>query len=88
MLCYRFSLANHLTEESYQQFAQRAKIPQDLDPVQVLENLHLVRSNEMTNAGAWLLAEDIRTASFSAHITCALFQENTLSQQYRRDWLR
>jgi ATP-dependent DNA helicase RecG len=59
MSCDRFVLGTHLTEDAFQLFAKRAKIPLDITPIQALENLHLVRNNMMTNAGALLLSEDI-----------------------------
>ncbi len=74
MSCDRFVLDTHLTEDAFQLFAKRAKIPPELTPVQALENLHLVRNKMMTNAGDWLLSEDISNVSNSAHISCALFQ--------------
>ena len=74
MSCDRFVLDSHLLKDSFQLFAKRAKIPSELDSIQALENLHLVRNKKMTNAGAWLLSEDIRNVSSSAHISCALFQ--------------
>jgi ATP-dependent DNA helicase RecG len=74
MSCEHFTLDNHLTENAFKLFAQRAKIPLRLPPAQALTNLHLVRNKKMTNAGAWLLSDDIRNVSNSAHISCALFQ--------------
>ncbi len=74
MSCDRFVLNTCLTDNSFRYFAKRAKIPSDLVPVQALENLHLVRNGKITNTGAWLLSEDIRSVSSSAHISCALFQ--------------
>jgi ATP-dependent DNA helicase RecG len=74
MNCDRFVLDTHLTEDVFHLFVKRAKIPPELTPIQALENLHLVRNRMMTNAGAWLLSEDILNVSNSAHISCALFQ--------------
>jgi len=74
MICDHFNLDTHLTEASFLLFTKRAKIPSELNPVQVLENLHLVRDHGVTNTAAWLLTEDISSISSSAHISCAVFQ--------------
>jgi len=58
--CTRFSLKNDLTEEVWSVFGKRARIPEGMDAMAVLENLHLVRDGQMTHAGAWLLASDIQ----------------------------
>ena len=74
MICDRFPITGNLTKETYKLFTIRAKIPTELDLSQALENLHLTRNGEMTNAGAWLLSQDIQTINSSGHISCALFQ--------------
>jgi len=72
--CEKFSLKNDLTEESWNLFCRRAKIPKDMDPVTALSNLHLLGPDgQMTHAGAWLLASDIRKFNISADVACALF---------------
>ncbi|MDO9509076.1 MAG: ATP-binding protein, partial [Thermovirgaceae bacterium] len=43
------------------------------DAMAVLENLHIVREGQMTNAGAWLLASYIQKFNISADVACALF---------------
>jgi len=42
MICDRFSLDTDLTESAYSQFARKAKIPDDINMIQALENLYLV----------------------------------------------
>ncbi len=74
IICDRFPTTENLTKEKYPLFVTSAKIPEELDFPQALENLHLTRKGEMTNAGAWLLSHDIRAISSSGHISCALFQ--------------
>jgi ATP-dependent DNA helicase RecG len=69
----RFSLEEDLTEEVWSLFRKRARIPVDMDPVTALKNLHLIKDGEMTHAGAWLLARDIRKFNTSADVACALF---------------
>ncbi|GAB4346221.1 MAG: helix-turn-helix domain-containing protein [Desulfobulbaceae bacterium] len=71
--CERFSLADDLTDEVWSLFRRRAKIPSDMKALTALENLHLVREGKMTQAGAWLLARDIRKFNISGDVACALF---------------
>ena len=72
--CPRFDLQHDLTPEAWSRFAARARIPDELEPLIALENLHLVRDGQMTYAGAWLLAEDITKYSLQAVVTCALLR--------------
>ena len=72
--CPRFDLQRDLTPEAWSRFAARARIPDELEPLIALENLHLVRDGQMTHAGAWLLAEDITKYSLQAAVTCALLR--------------
>ena len=72
--CERFSLAEDLTEASWSLFRRRAKIPTEMAPVTALTNLHLIGlDGRMTQAGAWLLAQDIQKFNISADVACALF---------------
>jgi len=71
--CRRFSLQDDLTDDVWKLFSKRAKIPADMDALTALENLHLVKDGQMTHAGAWLLAKDIRKFTISADVACALF---------------
>ena len=71
--CSRFSLKDDLTEDVWDLFRKRAKIPAGMDALTALENLHLVKDGQMTHAGAWLLAKDIRKFTVSADVACALF---------------
>lgn len=40
--CEKFSLKNDLTEDAWDLFCRRAKIPKDMEPVTALNNLHLL----------------------------------------------
>ena len=71
--CRHFSLKSDLTDDVWNLFRVRAKIPADMEPVTALENLHLFKDDRMTNAGAWLLARDIQKFNISADVACALF---------------
>jgi ATP-dependent DNA helicase RecG len=71
--CERFSLAADLTDEVWERFRRRAKIPADMDALTALSNLHLVKDGKMSHAGAWLLATDITKFNTSAAVACALF---------------
>ena len=71
-LCPRFDLRRDLTPDIWSRFAARARIPDDMEPLTALENLHLVREGQMTHAGAWLLADDVTRYSLQAGVTCAL----------------
>ena len=71
--CSRFSLQEDLTDDVWKRFRRRAKIPADMDALTALSNLHLIRDDGMTHAGAWLLAQDIRKFTVSADVACALF---------------
>ena len=71
--CERFSLEEDMTDAVWGTFRKRAKIPQDMDAVSALKNLHLLKDGRMTHAGAWLLATDIQKFNTSANVACALF---------------
>ncbi len=71
--CNRFSLKDDLTDDVWTRFRKRARIPVDMDARVALENLHLIKDGQMTHAGAWLLAGDIRKFTTSADAACALF---------------
>ena len=71
--CRRFSLQDDLTDDVWKLFSKRAKIPAEMDALTALENLHLVKDGQMSHAGAWLLAKDIRKFYVSADVACALF---------------
>ncbi len=72
--CPAFELERDLTDERWQRFAHRARLPSNLAPLPTLENLHLVKDGHMTHAGAWLLADDITRYTLRAGVTCALFR--------------
>ena len=72
--CEHFSMENDLDEKTWARFSGRAKIPEEMDRVVALRNLGLVDAKDrMTQAGAWLVARDIRTFTTSAHVSCVLF---------------
>ncbi|MBT4503412.1 MAG: hypothetical protein HOC74_37120 [Gemmatimonadetes bacterium] len=72
--CEKFSLEVDLNDENWAIFRRRAKIPEDMEPVTALRNLHLIgEDGRMTQAGAWLLAQDIQKFNISADVACALF---------------
>lgn len=71
--CERFSLEEDMTDAVWETFRKRAKIPQDMDAMTALKNLHLLKDGRMTHAGAWLLAKDIQKFNTSANVACALF---------------
>ena len=75
--CNSFDPSVEISSQRWDQFAERAGIDPGLDPMTVLENLHLVRDARMTHAGAWLLADDITRFTLQASVTCAVFQGNT-----------
>ena len=73
--CDKFSLERDLDEENWSQFQRRAKIPAEMEPATALRNLHLIgQDDRMTNAGAWLLADDITRYTLRAGVTCAVFR--------------
>lgn len=72
-----FEMDKDFTDEQFQIFAKKAKIPEGLDKFQVFENLHLIKNKNMTNAGAWLLAKDIQKFNISANAICAIFMGRT-----------
>ena len=75
--CNSFDPSVEITFRLWAEFAERAGIDPGMDPITVLENLHLVRDDRMTHAGAWLLADDITRFTLQAGVTCAVFQGNT-----------
>ena len=74
--CNAFNPFVEITTARWAEFAERAGIDPGLDPLTVLENLHLVKNAGMTHAGAWLLADDITRFSLQARVTCAVFRGN------------
>lgn len=75
--CPDYDLDRDLSPEIWQRFASRAQIPLDMDAAVTLRNLHLLKEDKMTHAGAWLLTDDITRASLTATLTCALFRGTT-----------
>ena len=72
--CQDFKIDRDLTPEAWARFAARAHIPDGMDPIVALENLHLLEGGTMTHAGAWLLAEDITRYTLTAGVTCAVLR--------------
>ena len=72
--CQDFKVDRDLTPEAWARFAARAHIPEGMDPIVALENLHLLEGGIMTHAGAWLLAEDITRYTLTADVTCAVLR--------------
>jgi len=75
--CADYDLERDLTPEIWKRFASHAQIPLDMDAETTLRNLHLLKENKMSHAGAWLLTDDITGISMSATVTCALFRGTT-----------
>ena len=72
--CPAFLIERDLDDDTWARFSRRGKIPESMDRIVALQNLGLVDARQrMTHAGAWLMAQDIRTLTTSAHISCALF---------------
>ena len=72
--CLDFSMENDLDDETWTRFSGRAKIPESMDRMVALRNLGLLDGDDrMTYAGAWLLAQDVRRFTTTAHVSCALF---------------
>ena len=42
-----------------------------------MDNLHLTKDDKMTQAGAWLLCNDITRYTLQAYVTCAMFRGTT-----------
>ena len=72
--CRSFDPEVEITPERWSTFSSRAGVSGDLDPMTVLENLHLVKDGMVTHAGAWLLADDITRFTLTAGVTCAVFR--------------
>ena len=72
--CRSFDPEVEITPERWSTFSSRAGVSGDLDPMTVLENLHLVKDGMVTHAGAWLLADDITRFMLTAGVTCAVFR--------------
>ena len=72
--CNAFDPSVEITPVRWAEFAQHAGIDPGLNPVTVLENLHLVKDARMTHAGAWLLADDVTRFTLQAGVTCAVFR--------------
>ena len=74
--CELFKLDKDIEPSKWSQFAKRANIPEDMSPIPALENLHLLKNKKVTQAGAWLLADDITRFNISGNVSCALFMGN------------
>ena len=72
--CRSFDPEVEITPERWSTFSSCAGVSGDLDPMTVLENLHLVKDGMVTHAGAWLLADDITRFTLTAGVTCAVFR--------------
>ncbi len=72
--CNAFDPSVEITPGRWAEFTEHAGIDAGLNPMTVLENLHLVKDSRMTHAGAWLLADDITRFTLQAGVTCAVFQ--------------
>ena len=72
--CNDFDPSVEITHVRWAEFAERAGIDPGLNPMTVLENLHLIKDARMTHAGAWLLADDITRFTLQAGVTCAVFR--------------
>lgn len=75
--CNAFDPSVEITPARWAEFVERAGIDPGLNPMTVLENLHLHRDSGMTHAGAWLLADDITRFTLQAGVTCAVFRGST-----------
>ena len=75
--CNAFDPSVEITHVRWAEFAEHAGIDPELNPMTVLENLHLVKDARMTHAGAWLLADDITRFTLQAGVTCAVFRGNS-----------
>ena len=72
--CLAFSLEDDLDEAGWTLFCRRAKILDNMATATALRNLHLIGADgRMTQAGAWLLARDIRKFRVSGDVARALF---------------
>jgi len=74
--CESFRLDTDLEPSNWSKFAKRANIPEDMAPATALKNLHLLRNKKVSQAGAWLLADDITRFNISGNVSCALFLGN------------
>ena len=75
--CNSFDPSVEITPIRWAEFAEQAGIGPGLNPMTVLENLHLAKDARMTHAGAWLLADDITRFTVQAGVTCAVFRGST-----------
>lgn len=71
--CRAFDLAVDLHSENWPPFARRCNLDLAIEPRIALENLRLIQNGHLTNAGAWLLADDITRFALQAGVMCVLF---------------
>jgi ATP-dependent DNA helicase RecG len=76
-LCQSYDLTRNLTPDIWNKFIVQAGIPANMDMETALRNLHLIKNDKMTYAGAWLLCRDITAYTLRAGVTCALFRGTT-----------
>ena len=72
--CNAFDFSVEIIPARWTEFAQHAGIDPGMNPMTVLENLHLVKDARATHSGAWLLTDDISRISLNAGVTCAVFR--------------
>ncbi len=78
--CLNFDLYSDLTPEKWKQFARQAKISTDMNPVEALDLLNLVKNGKIVHAGVWLLAKNIDEYTLNAGIKCTVYMGATKSQ--------
>ena len=86
--CPGFSLEKHLDDDVWERFVRRAKIPEAMHAVMVLRNLGLVDAeDQVTHAGAWLFAHNVRRFTDGAYTSCALFDgADEVGRRERREF--
>lgn len=82
--CTAFDPSSEITTARRAEFAERAAIDSEQDPMTVLENLHLTKDASISHAGAWLMADGITHFTLQAGVTCAVFRGNAKAHVLHR----
>ena len=74
MLNKEFDLKTDLSQEKFKQFLNNINATDNLNKIELLKNLRLIKNNQMKNAGVLFFSDDITKFFISATITCVLYQ--------------
>lgn len=72
-----FNLVNDLNFDAFEHFLSRAKISPVLETRELLDNLYLLKNDQLKNAGVLIFAKEVTRFFLQATITCVLYRGTT-----------